>query len=44
MVKVYKADFGYKVKFHFRAKDQVDVYSGFVSLVPVTTTRSLTRD
>ena len=32
MIKVYKVDFGYKVKFHFRAKDQVDVYPGFVSL------------
>ena len=32
MIKVYKAVFGYKVKFHFSAKDQVDVYHGFVSL------------
>ena len=32
MIKVYKASFGYMVKFHFRAKDQVDVYPGFVSL------------
>ena len=32
MIKVYKADFGYSVKFHFRVKDQVDVYPGFGSL------------
>ena len=32
MIKVYQASFGYMVKFHFRAKDQVDVYPGFVSL------------
>ena len=32
MIKVYMADFGYKVKFHFRAKDQVHFYPGFVRL------------
>ena len=32
MIKVYKAVFGYKVKFHFSEKDQIDVYYGFVSL------------
>ena len=32
MIKVYEAVFGYKVKFHFSAKDQVDVHPGFVSL------------
>ena len=45
MIKVYKADFGYKVKFYFRVKDQVDVHLDLSScLVRVTTMRSLTRD
>ena len=45
MIKVYKGDFGYKVKFHLRAKDQVDVYLDLSAcLVCVTTMRSLIRD
>ena len=32
MIKVCKAVFGYKVKFHFRAKEQGDFHPGFVKL------------
>ena len=32
MIKVYKALFGYKVKFHFTAKEQIDVIPEFASL------------
>ena len=32
MIKVCKAVFGYKVKFHFSAKEQGDFHPGFVKL------------